>query len=463
MGGTAGQTVFQLAIFVALARTLTPEIFGIVAIATAMIDILNLIGRGGLVEVVVQRQTVSERTLNATFFASVILGLLMTASMIFSSKYVSYAFGISDLYEVVLILAPTCLLFSAGAVYEAKLRRDYQFKQLAVRNVTATLVSGSVALVMALTGFGIYALIAQRLISTAWGLMAMVVAARWMPRLDLEFDDIVKQLKDGFSISISALLGAGNQRLIDLIIGYFLGATALGYLRIAWRILDLLNELVVRPFANVTLTTLARTKQDGGDLAKAYVSTIRYGAIFIIPVFIGCAAISVELVEIMFGPQWNQSAKLLSYLALVGFLVPLIWFKSNILIASGQFRHVIIVNSVEFFLSVVVVAIFSPFGLVSAAIGNVVRTAIATPFILIYLQRLLGVSIWETIRVTLPPTTASVAMFSAILGLGVAFQAPKLIYVGLIFKVFAGAMIYAIVMLLLDRTILTDIKRFVRR
>jgi PST family polysaccharide transporter len=165
-------------VFIALARTLSPEAFGIVAIATAVIDLLNFIGRGGITEVLVQRRELDPRAMNAGFLASLICGAVLTLALIAAAPVFAQVFGTPELRSVMTLLAPICLLYAAGAVYEGILRHAFQFKQLALRNTTSTVVSGLIALAMALTGWGVWALVAQRLVGTVWSLAAMMVATR---------------------------------------------------------------------------------------------------------------------------------------------------------------------------------------------------------------------------------------------------------------------------------------------
>lgn len=458
MSGAAGQAIAQLVVFVVLARVLTPEVFGVVAIASALIDILNIIGRAGLVEVLVHRSEVNDRDLNSGFCASFIIGAVLTLALFASAPLLASSFDAPELDHVVKWLSPVCLLFSIGAVYEAVMRRNFQFKQLALRNATATLVSGVVAIGMALEGYGVYALVAQRLILTVWALLAMAWSSGWLPSTNIDVDDMMAQTRQGFSIVLSSILGTGNQRLVDLIVGYFLGAVQLGYLRIAWRVLDLIIEIAVRPVSNVMLTTLTNARVAGRPMGEEYISIIRYASVFIIPLFLGFSSVSHEAITTIFGAKWERSADLLSILSFSGLLVPLIYFKSSLLIASSRFNHVVYLNSIEFLISLGIVAAFAPFGLTSAAIGNVVRTAVATPIILFYLQRLLHVSGWRSMKVSMPAIAASLGMVLAVYVAKSLLSAHVNAYAGLVIYVSVGAAMFLALLLLLDRHLLTDLR-----
>ncbi|MBB4857737.1 PST family polysaccharide transporter [Novosphingobium chloroacetimidivorans] len=459
MGGAAGQALFQLLVFVVLARTLSPAAFGVVAIATAVIDLLNFIGRGGITEVLVQRRDLDQRTMNAGFFASLISGAGLTVILALSAPWMAEVFDTPDLREVMLLLAPICLLYASGAVYEGILRHSFQFKQLALRNTTATVVSGLVALAMALTGWGVYALVAQRLIATVWSLLAMMVATRWRPTLDIDAGDMAVQLRQGSAIALSSVLGAGNQRIVDLVVGYFLGPVALGYLRIAWRMLDLLYELVVRPIANVAMTTLPKALHAGRSVEDEYIALLRYSSIFVMPVFVGLAVVAPDVVPMIFGEQWATSAGLLSMLCFVGVFIPLTNFKGSVLIAHGAYRHVLYLNALECLLALLCAAAFAPFGLVSATVGYIVRAAITTPLGFVYLQRVAGVSASRSARAAVPAVVSVGVMLAATFALRQVLPPDLAPIWRVVLLVCLGAVTYGAAVLATDRKLLADAAR----
>ncbi len=458
-GGAAGQALFQLLVFIVLARTLGPGAFGVVAIATAVIDLLNFIGRGGITEVLVQRRELEPRAMHAGFLASLICGAVLTLALIATAPLLADAFDTPELRGVMTALAPICLIYAAGAVYEGILRHAFQFKQLALRNTTSTVVSGLIALALALTGWGVWALVAQRLVGTVWSLAAMMVATRWLPRLNFDWRELVTQLRQGSAVALSSVLGAGNQRIVDLVVGYFLGPVLLGYLRIAWRMLDLLFEIVVRPIGNVSLTSLPKSRHEGRSLEGEYLGLIRYASVAIIPMFLGLSAVAPDLIPLVFGRQWQTSAQLLAILCFIGLFTPLTYFRSSALIAQGAYRHVFLVNLGEFVLSLLCTLAFTPFGLISATIGYFVRAAVAAPLTMLYLEKVAGISARRCLRAALPAAGAAGCMLvvthalrlSLPMGIDPAWRAAALIA--------AGAMAYAAALFLADRKLLSDVAR----
>ncbi|MCK1284205.1 lipopolysaccharide biosynthesis protein [Bradyrhizobium sp. 44] len=450
--GSGGQTLFQFVLFMILARLLGPEAFGVVGIATAFIDISNLIGRAGLTEVLVQRAETSEEELDTAFWSSFGFGLLLTVVMFLTAQNLADLFGVAELKQVMQWLAPMSLLFAAGTVYEAKLRREFGFRALAARNVSATIVSGVVAMVMAFTGFGVFSLVAQRLIYYVWFTAAMIVATRWWPSLRFRPRIAVAQLKGGIAVALSSLLGSGNQRVLDLIVGYFVGAEGLGYLRIAWRGIDLLLELSIRPVTTVTLTSLARLQNDRPALIDTYLQLVHMTAAFLYPLFVGAALVAPELLTLMFGVKWQASILPMQILTQIALFVPLIWYKTNILMAIGRMWEVLLINLFEFAASVIVGVIAAQYSVEGAAFGNVVRMLLATPVILFAVKAWVGVPFGRTLAAVMYPAAATVIMAGALLLLRPHLGTLHPIVILAIMSV-VGFAIYAPAILAVDRTL----------
>ncbi|WP_199088320.1 lipopolysaccharide biosynthesis protein [Bosea sp. ASV33] len=454
--GSGGQTVFQFVLFIVLARELGPQAFGLVGIAAVFIELSGALGRAGLTEVIIQQKSLHDDEASTAFWSSIGIGTVFTVTLFALSGPMESAFSAPGLKPVMELLSLTCLLFAGGAVYEAMLRREFGFKALAARNVTATLVSGVVALVMALTGFGVYSLVAQRLIYMAWLLVAMVYATRWWPRMVWKPATARRQLAGGSTLAVASVLGSGNQRIIDLIVGYVLGATALGYLRISWRALDLLQELSIRPITAVTLTSLSRLQDDRPAFVRGYLRLVQMTAVFAYPMFLGAAVIAPELIAVMFGPQWAPSVPLMQILTLTVIFVPLVFYKSNALMAVGAMRMVLAVNVFEFGASAIVAYVSARYGLEAAAAGNIVRLAVVTPVIFWSVARSAGISAIATLRAVAMPLLASAIMIAVLLLLKSAVPAvPPIVTIA--YLAVAGVVVYAGALSLLQPALLKEI------
>lgn len=405
--GSGGQQIFSLIVFMVLTRTLGAKEFGLIALASVFIDILMLASRAGLTEVIIQRNNISDLEKNTAFWSSLILGVVFSLALFLSSSILANGLKQPSIEPVIKWLAFLPFISALSTVQEGLIRKEFGFKALALRNISANIISGATSVILALTGFGILSLIIQKLISVCLLTGVLWWSSKWKPKFEFSFSESLAQLKFGSSLALSNILASGNQRIIDLIVGYMLGPVALGYLRIAWRGIDLMLEFSIRPISNITLSTFSALNSDVNKISKAYIRISQLTMLVAVPVFIGAALVAPELIRLLFGAKWEESIVPMQILSLSVLTFPVIYYKNNALIAIGESRQVINLNLIEFLVSSVVILITAQYGLIAAAIGNVLRVFLITPVILHTLHKCINLDRMKLFQQTLPIINAS--------------------------------------------------------
>lgn len=412
--GTIGQQVSAFGILLLLTRQLDPAAFGIAALAFAIFDLLQLIVKAGLAETLTRSRSLNALDLSTAFWTSTALGIVLAALLLTAAPSIANSLGLSALSDYLKILAVGLVIAGLAPVYEALMLRDMRFKAMAHRNIGGTLSAGLVAVVLALSGFGAMALIAQRLVYTAWSLMVAIALTRWSPILQWHKPTASRQLHAGRAFTLASFLGMGNQRIVDLIIGASLGPTALGYLRIAWRAFELLLDLTVGSVNRVMLPALSRTASKPTLLFGAYNHGLTLTAIFAYPLFSGAAIVAPDAIPLLFGAQWQPSIVLVQLLATSALFIPLIYFKSTILFVVDKLATIIWLNVFEFLLSIAIALFTAQISLAAAAYGNTIRMAIATPVIMYIVSRTTGVASSASCAGVLKPLYATTLMTVAL-------------------------------------------------
>ncbi|AMO23123.1 hypothetical protein UC35_09745 [Ramlibacter tataouinensis] len=454
---SGSQQVLSLLIFAILARQLTPLEFGIMGMAAIFLEIVNLIGRAGLIEVLVQRKDLSEDETSTAFWSSLALGLLGTLLLWGGAGLISAFFQVPEVARVVQWLALVPTINAMATVHEALLRRVMGFRILALRGMAGTLVSGGVAVLMATTGFGVMSLVAQSLVAAVLTTGVMWYCTRWTPSLAFVVPEFKRQMRMGTTLCVSTLLGMGNQRIVDLVVGHVLGAVSLGYMRVAWRGFDTLLDLGMRPVVQVTFPVFSRLQQDLIALSSAYIRLARLTALIIYPIFIGSILVAPEIIRLAFGDQWESSIVPMQVLALSVLSMPMIYFKSNALVAVGHARPVLWLNVLEFGVSFGIVFVLCRYGIEGAAWGNVLRVIVVAPPIMWALQHYVGIHWKQLLGSMIPATVCTGLMVAAALAVRLAL-APYFSAAGLLVAIVtAGAICYGLVLVLLYRGLFDEL------
>lgn len=410
LAGTAGQQTVSFILFVMLARLLSPADFGVMALAAVVIDLLVLIGCLGQVQALVQREQLDDTAASTSFWMLQVLGVAMTAAVFLTAPAVASIFALPTLEPVLQLLAPVCLLQTLSAVHEAWLRRAFGFKWLAARTVAASILGGIVSVGMALYGFGIYAIVGQRLI-IAFVLMVMVWwSSAWRPRWRWATADALSLARIGTDLSLVTFLQVANVRIIDVAVGYLFGPNALGQLRIAWRLFDFVMAVAVQPVVNVSLSALSRLQGNNAAMASATLRLIGVSGTALFPLFFGIAVVAPDVVPALFGDKWDDAVLYIQILAPISVAATVNYFLTSTLTAAGRTRWILWQAFGQVLLAVVLTVASAPFGVVPVLVANVVRASIIAIVNVWLLKLAIGASPATLGRALMPPLVAAVAM-----------------------------------------------------
>lgn len=361
-----------------LTRVLGPEDFGTVAAASTVLPFFYVLADIGFAAYIVQADHVDRRMLSTSFWFSSLAGLVLTGVLVASAPLFGLVFTSDDFVPVLQVLSLTVLLTAGAAVPMALLRRRMRFRALAVQGTLSAFVAQVVAVVMTLGGFGVWALVGQAVASQvlmagfAWG------AARWLPAFEFsrrEFSVMARFGSKVLGVEFVAMCRAWAEAAI---ISATLGMTALGYMNIAQRLVQIVQDLTGAALVPVSTVAFARIRDSSDRLRGAYVRALRITYAALSPVLTVVAVAAPLIIPIAFGPGWEESARVAQILALAGLLVVGATLDHGLFYGLGKpgrwFVYALLID----ICTVAVTAITAPLGLEAVAYGFLVVAVVAT-------------------------------------------------------------------------------------
>jgi len=450
LGGNGLYQGLQFVTFILLARYLEPDAFGYVALATGVFEIVSAAGRWGLSDVMLQRRQPSRLFLSHTFILGMALaGILYLFSIAGILVYVKLH-GWTLIAQLLMLLAPMVLLQAAEMVPETVLKQRLDFRWLALRNNTAALVGGLVALVLAIKGLGVYALVVQRLLSLTI-LLAMVWTAAgdsirifpWRRYRKKLFAGIGTAGAHMVSSPLAALLGP---RLTDIMVGIFLGPNALGQLKIARRIFDFVAELTIMPLSSVAQAVLPKLATREAELRTVYNRIQGVCALGVFPLFAGLALTAPLWVPLVLGRQWIAAVILIQLASLASISAVVNYFQLPLLIAYRRNKLISAQNIVRLASSVALTAVGLAFGLEVIVVLFVLQGYAFMIFNWMMIKKIAGWSVIENINNIMPALAGTGGMIAVLLLYDYRFH-PEAGWINLALVSLVGALTYAIVLL----------------
>ncbi|WP_345801190.1 lipopolysaccharide biosynthesis protein [Microbacterium sp. AZCO] len=383
---------------VILARLLTPTDFGLVAVAMTVVPVVYLLADLGFGTYMMQARDADETAAATAFWYSVISGTGLALLLVAAAPLLQLVFGVPGVAGVIAAMSPAVLFVSLAAVPIALLRRTLRFRALAIQAAVAALVAQVVAIVLALAGAGVWALVAQTCVFQAVTAIAAWIAARWHPVWRFSMADFRTMFGFGSKVAGVNLVAMARQWGENAIIANVLGAAALGQLSIAQRLVQTTQEVAGAAIAPVSTVVFAKVRDDPERLGRGYDRALGLSYAVIAPALTAILVTAPLLVPLLFGPQWTQAIPVAQALSIAAVFTLAATLDHGLFYGLGRPGAWFVYATAIEALTVLVTAIVARYGIVAVAVGFVGVAALATVVRWVLVARLLEVGIWRIAR-----------------------------------------------------------------
>ncbi len=377
-----GTQAFSFVIFLILARLLNPEDFGLVALATVFTAFIQIFLDQGFSAAIIQRDVVEPIHLDTAFWVNMMAGILFAGVTVWFAPSIAVFFNSPELTPIIKWLSLVFIFVALSSTQQAILRRDFLFRSLATRTLIARIAGGLVGIGFALSGFGVWSLVAQNLFGAFVGVLVLWRVSDWRPGFRFSGTHFVELFKFGFNIFGGKILGFFSVKIDNFLIGYFLGPTQLGYYTIAYSLLERILDLFQGVTASVIFPTFSRLQNQPKKLQRVFFVATELTAFIAFPIFIGLFVLAPEFIVGLFGKQWSLSISVMRVLALVGILMSVSSYIGQFIIASGKPERLLILQISATLVRVIGFLLVVNQGIIAVAWVFVLSTYAIVPFYL---------------------------------------------------------------------------------
>jgi len=406
--------------------------------------------RQGLSDAIVQRKDIRPDHLDTAFWTNVVLGVVAMAGCIALAPWLERVMRLEGLAWVLIGMSPSMLMVSLNAVQDGLLRRELNFKPLAIRRIAATIAGGSVGIGMAVAGYGVWSLVAQVVVGGVTGVIFLWFSTSWRPGWKVTR----AAFKDLYSFSIhilaSNVVALASKRADTFFIGRYLGAVALGLYDVASRVMWVLVMALTSITNRVSFSAFSRINDQPEKVRAAFYELTSGTAFVSFPCFAGVAIVSPWLVPVVFGEQWLPAVPIMQVLTWMGIPQSLAFFNSTILRAMGKPKYGLIILCLSAVWNVVGFLLVFRHGLTMVAWVFLAGSLVLLPLGIFWVRSLIGLS-WRTYLLKLLPSAlCTMVMVLALYAVAWRLQGPANGF-QLIVLVLVGMLSYAFAAVIIER------------
>lgn len=309
--------VVSFGISVVLARLLLPSDYGVIAICSMFLVLTGIFIGGGLGTALVQKKNADDKDFCTVFYSGLVLSIVVYLAVFFAAPYIAIFFKNEQITAVIRVLALSMPIGTLSGVQNAFVSKQMIFKKFFYSSLIGTIASGAVGLGMALTGFGVWALVGQNLVSTITNTLVLFCIIDWHPKLIFSYERFKQLFSFGWKMAVVNILTTFFYQLKGYVIGYKYSAAQLAYYNRGEGLPGILYNNINGTISDVLFPALSQLQDDKEALKRALSRAMRISSFFLIPALFGLAAISDKLVIIIFSEKWLPSIPFMQVICMI--------------------------------------------------------------------------------------------------------------------------------------------------
>ena len=368
--------VIQMVVSIVVARALMPADFGVMAILTFFTSVALTIVDSGFSQTLIRKPKVSDGEYSSVLRFNVIVSLLLYALLTALARPLATLYGVEAIAEVAPVLFLVLPINSLCVVQTVMYTREFRFALLSKIVFFASLISGVVAVAMALLGCGIWSLVAQRLLQMGLKAVAFWYLRRWRSSERASVAPLRAMAPFSLRLLATDLIASVYNNVAQLFIGKIYSTSALGYYSQAQKLKDLPVTSLVQAVQGVTYPALSKIAGDDDKFAEGYLRIMRLLGFVLFPLMLGFVAVASDMFLLLLGPKWMPTVPYFEILALSGLAYPLAVVSYNVLKSKSDGRVILRLEVVKRVIMTAVLAYTIPRGVESVAWGMTAMAAV---------------------------------------------------------------------------------------
>lgn len=367
----------QFIIGIFMARMLSPEDYGLTALPAVFMAISGIFVSGGFGTALVRKPDLKEEDLSTAFYYSMAVGFFCYVLLFIAAPWIADFYNAPVLTSLMRVTAISFLYSPLGTVQGVLLQKRLDFKTPTKVSVVCRILSGVIGIVMAYTGYGVWALVISGLVSGMVGMLITLWVVRWFPKTGWSKESFSYLWGFGNKLMGAWLIGTVYENIAPVIIGKYFSPAQLGEFNRAQGYAKMPSQNVTGTLQSVTFPVLSQIQKDDERLARSYRKMLRVSAFIVFPLMMMLAALARPLVLALITEKWEACIVLLQIMCLSMMWYPIHAINLNLLEVKGRsdlfFRLEIIKRGVGLLILIATL----PLGLVAFCWGGVAGSLIS--------------------------------------------------------------------------------------
>ena len=437
----SGAQLVSFIVSMVIARILLPEEYGVVALITVFTTILQVFVDSGLGNALIQKKDADELDFSTVFFTNVFFCLILYIVICMAAPLLAKFYNNEALIPYIRVLSLTIVISGVKNIQQAYISKKMMFKKFFWSTLSGTIIAAIVGIVMALWGFGVWALIAQQLINLFIGTIVLWFTVNWRPKWQFSFDRLKALYSYGWKLLVSALLDTVYNNCRQLIIGRMYTPSDLAFYNKGKQFPEIVVTNVNTSIDSVLLPAMSEVQDETEKVRSMTRKSIKVSTFIMAPLMMGLAFTAPAVVQLVLTSKWLDCVLYLQIFCITYMFYPIHTANLNAIKAIGRSDLFLKLEVAKKVVGLILLFATMWFGVKAMAYSLIVSSFFSQIINATPNKKILNYGYIEQLKDILP--SISLAIFMGIcVGLVSLINMPTIIL--LVVQVFVGVCIYAI-------------------
>ena len=410
LGERFGAKLVQFVVYLVLAKLLTPELFGDVALVAVFIEILQLFIESGLGNALIQKKDADDLDFSTVFYFNTVVCVLLFLLLFFTAPLISLFYEKPYLTPVIKFMSLVLLASGMKNVQQAYVSRNMLFKRFFLATLAGTVIAAVVGIVMAYNGLGLWALAAQNLVNITIDTTILWITVKWRPKKCFSFERLKQLYSFGWKLFASSMMEVIYLKLRNLIIGKRYSSESLAYYNNGEYFPQFISSILNSSIDSVLLPSMSKEQDSRENVKNMTRRAIKIGTFLMMPFMAGIIVCADPVIRLFFNENWIPCIPYLRILCIAYAFMPIHTANLNAIKAIGKsdiYLKLEIIKKFVDFASIITTMFISVKAMVY---GMLVASVISQVINAWPNKKLLGYSYPEQVVDMVPQIIASVIM-----------------------------------------------------
>ena len=453
--------VLNLLVGIVVLRQLTPEDTGLIGMLAIFSAIAGNLQSSGFSTALINEKKPTDQQYNSVFWFNILMSFLLYTILFMAAPLIAWFFHQPRLTDLSRFLFLSFFISSFGISTNAYMVKNMMNREIAIINITALVLSGGTAILMALNGMAYWSLAWQQVVNSVILVAGRFCYVKWRPTLKFTFDYIRQTFSFSMKILITMIVSTVNQNLLTVLFGrLFRDVRVVGNFFQAYKWDSMAFQTVGGMVGQVAQPVLVDVREEKDRELNIFRKMLRFTAFLSFPVLFGLALVAHEFILCTIGAEWAGCVPLLQILCISGAFMPMYTLYQNLVISHGRSDINMWLNVGQIVLQLGIIMLLYQQGIIIMVIGYTTFNIVWLGAWQLYARRMIGLRFRHTAKDVVPFMLCGAGVmaltYMATLTIGN-------LYLLLSVRALVAAVLYYGVMRLLNVAILRECMQFIKK